>query len=101
MKVRNEETSAAETDMSVVPLLSQKLKACQKLRLEETIGKWTDAQNVAAPQINSGSAVAAAASISVSHAKSFFVRGANTAMKMNGAIAGDSANGRKKFTARQ
>ena len=30
-----------------------------------------------------------------------FVRGANTAMKMNGAIAGDSKTGREKFTARQ
>ena len=30
-----------------------------------------------------------------------FVWGANTAMKMNGAIAGDSATVRKQFTARQ
>ena len=42
-----------------------------------------------------------AASLSVSLAKILFVRGANTAMKMNGAISGDSATGRKKFTARQ
>ena len=31
----------------------------------------------------------------------FFVRGANIAIKMNGAIAGDSATGQKKFMARQ
>ena len=31
----------------------------------------------------------------------FFVQGANTAMKMNGAITGDSTTGRKIFTARQ
>ena len=43
----------------------------------------------------------AAASLSVSQAERIFVRGANTAMKMNGDIAGDSTIGRKKFTARQ
>ena len=40
-------------------------------------------------------------SLSVSQAKSFFVQGANTAMKMNGTIAGDSATGCKEFTAMQ
>ena len=35
----NEETSSAETYMSVVTLPSQKLKAWQKLRLERTISK--------------------------------------------------------------
>ena len=39
--------------------------------------------------------------MSVSQAKSFFVRGANTAMKIANAIAGNSATGQKKFTARQ
>ena len=39
--------------------------------------------------------------MSVSQAEIFFVRGANTAMKMNGAIVEDSATGQKKFTARQ
>ena len=37
----NKETSAAETDMSVVTLLSQSLKAWQKLRLEIIVGKLT------------------------------------------------------------
>ena len=60
-----------------------------------------EAQRVAAPQINAGSEVAAAASMSVSSSESFFVRVAITATKMNGAIAGDSETGRKKFTARQ
>ena len=59
------ETNAAETDMSVVTIPSKKLKAWQKLRLEGTIGKWTEEERVAAPQINSGSKVAAAASMSV------------------------------------
>ena len=54
MKGRNEDTSAAETDMIVVNLPSQKLKAWQKLRLEGTIGKWPESQRVAAPQINGG-----------------------------------------------
>ena len=87
--------------MSVVTLLSQKLKAWQKLRLEGTIGKWSEAQRVATPQINTVSVVVAAASLSVSQAESFFVRGENTSKKMNGAIEGDSETGRKKFTARQ
>ena len=39
--------------------------------------------------------------MSVSQAERFFVRGANTEIKMNGAIAGDSTTGRNKFTARQ
>ena len=43
VKGRNEETSAAETDMSVVTLPNQKLKACQKLRLEGTISNWSEA----------------------------------------------------------
>ena len=43
VKGRNEETSAAETDMSVVTLPYQKLKACQKLRLEGTISNWSEA----------------------------------------------------------
>ena len=55
---------------------------------------------MAAPQINSGSEVAAVASLPVSQAKIFFLRGANTAMTMNDTIAGDSETGQKKFTAR-
>ena len=39
--------------------------------------------------------------MSVSQAKSVFVRGANTEIKMNGAIVGDSETGRNKLTARQ
>ena len=60
MKGRNEDTSGAETDTSAVTLPSQNLKAWQKLRLEETIGKFPEAQRVAATPINSGSKVAAA-----------------------------------------
>ena len=56
---------------------------------------------MAAPHITTGSSVEAAASISVSQAKIFFVRGANNAIKTNGAITGDSATGQKKFTARK
>ena len=100
VKVRNEDKSSADTDMSVVTLPSQKLKAWQKLRLEGTIGKWTEVERVAAPQIITGSAVAAAASLSVSQAKIFYVQGANTPMKVNGTIAGYSTTGRKKFTDR-
>ena len=37
----------------------------------------------------------------MSQSESCFVQGANIAMKMNGAIAGDSETGRKKLTARQ
>ena len=44
--------------------------------------------------------VAAAASLSVSQAESFFVQGENTAMKINGTIAVDSGTGQKKFIAR-
>ena len=44
----NKETSAAEIVMSVVTLPSQNLKAWKKLRLEGTIGKWPEAQRVAA-----------------------------------------------------
>ena len=61
VKGRNEETSAAETDMSVVTLPSQKFKAWQKLLLGGTIDHWQEAQRVAVPQINTGSAVAVAA----------------------------------------
>ena len=50
-----------------------------------------------APQIKAGLVVAASVSLSVSQAKIFFVRFANTAMKMNG----DSTTGRNTFTARQ
>ena len=66
VKKRKEDKSAAETDMSVVILPSQKLKAWHKLRLEGKIGKWTEAQRVAEPQINEGSAVSAAESLSLS-----------------------------------
>ena len=92
-KVRNKEKNAEEKDMSVVTLSSQKLKAWQKLRIEGTIGNWTEAQRVAEPKINEGSAVAAAASISVSQTERFFLRIANTVMKMNCAIAGHSSTG--------
>ena len=71
------------------------------MRLEGTIRKWTEAHRVATPQINTGSAVAAVASFSVSQSKSFLVWAANTAMKINGAIVGDSTTGWKKLTARQ
>ena len=98
---RNEDTSAVEIDMTVVTLPSRKLKYWQKMRLEGTIEKWPEAQRVVTPHINTGSAVEAAASLSVSHSESCFVQGANIAMKMNGAIAGDSTTGQKKFTARQ
>ena len=73
MKEINEETSAAEIDMSMVTLPSQKLKAWKKLRLERTIGKWTEAYRVAAPQINAGSVVVETASMSVSQAEKIFV----------------------------
>ena len=61
VKGRNEDTSAAETNMTVVTLQSQKLKSWQKLRLDGKISKWPKAQRLATPQINTGSAVAAAA----------------------------------------
>ena len=57
VKRKNEDICAAETDMSVVTLPYQKLKAWQKLRLEGKIGKWPESQRVAAPQINAGSLV--------------------------------------------
>ena len=101
MKGKNEYTSAIETNMSVVTLTSQKLKYWQKIRLKGIIGKWPEAQRLATPQINSGLAVVAVESFSVSQAKRFLVRGANIAMEMNGTIAGYLATGRKKFTARQ
>ena len=87
--------------MSVVNLPSQKLTAWHKLRIEGRIRKYPEAQSVAEPQINTLSAVVEAASISVSQAKILFLQGANTSMKMNGAIAGDSATGRKKITTMQ
>ena len=43
VKGRNEDTSSAETDMTMVTLPSQKLKSWKKLRLEGTIGKWPEA----------------------------------------------------------
>ena len=101
MKGRNQETTSSETDMSVFTLPSQRFKACQKLWLEGKFGKWPETQRVEAPQINLGSVVAVAASMSVLQTESFFLRGANTAMKMNSAIAGDSKIGRKKFMVRQ
>ena len=97
MKERNEDTSAAETDMTVVTLLYQKLKSWQKLLLEGTIGNFPEAQRVAALQINAGLAVSAAASLAVSQAEIFFVLGTKTAMKMNSSIAGDSETGHKKI----
>ena len=45
--------------------------------------------------------MAAAESLSVSQAEIILMQGTNTAMKTNGAIAGDPATGQKKFTARQ
>ena len=56
---------------------------------------------MAAPQITAGSEVTAAKSLSVSQSESFLCEVKKTAMKTNGAIAGDSATGRNKFTARQ
>ena len=96
-----EETNATETDMSVVTLLYRRLESWQKLWIEGTTGKYPETQRVSAPQINKGSSVAAAASMSVSQAKIFFVRSANTAININGAIARDSETGEKKFMARQ
>ena len=71
MKGKNEYTSAIETNMSVVTLTSQKLKYWQKIRLKGIIGKWPEAQRLATPQINSGLAVVAVESFSVSQAKRF------------------------------
>ena len=67
----NEDTSAAETDITVVTLPSQNFKSRQKLRLDGTIGKWLEAQRVAEPQINSGLVVVAVTSFLASQAKSF------------------------------
>ena len=86
--------------MSVVTLPYEKLKAWKKLWLEGTTVNWTEPQRVAVPQINVGSEVAAVVSMSLSQTEIFFVRGAKMAMKMNGAIAGDSETEQKKFTAR-
>ena len=71
VKGRNEDTSAAQTDTTVVTLPYQKLKYWQKLWIEGTIGKWLEAQRVAATHINEGFAVAATALLSVSQAESF------------------------------
>ena len=101
MKGINKGTSAAETDMSLVTLPYQNLKACHKLQLEGTIGKWLEAHRVAEPHINTISVMTVLASMSVSQYKIFLVQGANTAMKMNSAIVEDSATGQKKFKARQ
>ena len=87
--------------MSVITLPSQNLMAWQKVRLEGKIDKWLESQRVSAPQINVGSSMAAVASMSVSQAEKVFVRGANTAMKINGSITGDLATWQKKFTVRQ
>ena len=95
MKGINEEKSEVKKDMNVVNLPSKSLKARKKMQLEGKIRNFPEAQRVAEPQINAEPAVA------VSQAEIFFVRGANTTMKINGAIAGDSATGRKKFTVRQ
>ena len=46
------------------------------------------------------SIVSSGIDVSVTFQK-FFLRGGNTAMKINGAIAGDSETGREKLTARQ
>ena len=74
VKGRSEETSSTETEMRVVTLPSQNFKYWQKLRFEGTIGNWTEAQRVTAPQINSGSAVEAVASMSMSVSQTnFFV----------------------------
>ena len=87
--------------MSVVTLPYQKLKAWKKLRLEVTIGKWPEAQGVAASRINFGSVVVVAASMLVSQAEIFFMQRSNIAMKITGAIEVNSATGRNKFTVRQ
>ena len=87
--------------MRLVTLPSQKLKAWQKLRLEGKIWKWLDAQRVTEPQINARSGVSAEALLSVSQAEIIFLWGANTSMKINDTIAGDSATGKRKLTARQ
>ena len=55
---------------------------------------------MAAPQINVGSVVAAAASMLISQATGFFVQEANTEIKITSAIAGNSKNWRKKSMAR-
>ena len=60
VKGRNEDTSAAEIDKILITLPYQKLKAWQKLRIEGTIGKWLEAQRMAAPHINLGLAVTVA-----------------------------------------
>ena len=74
MKGINEDISAAETDMSMVTLLYQKLKAWRKMPLEERIVKWPEAQRVVEPQINAGLVVAAAAELSVTQEKMFLCK---------------------------
>ena len=71
MKGRNEDTSPAQTDRTMVTLPYQKLTYWQKLWIEGTIGKWLEAQRVAAIQINEGLAVAATTLLSVSQAERF------------------------------
>ena len=87
--------------MIVVTLASRKMNVWQKLRLEGVIGKWPEAQQLKSPQKNAVSVVVSAASTSVLQAERFFVRGANTEMRMTGAIAGNLETRRKKFMARQ
>ena len=87
--------------MSVVTLPYKKFKAWQKMRLERKIVKWPEAQTVVTTHINVGSAVAAASSMAVSQAERIVVQVENTAMQINGAVAGDSETGRKEFMARK
>ena len=87
--------------MIVVTLASRKMNVWQKLRLEGVIGKWPEAQQLKSPQKNAVSVVVSAASTSVLQAEIFFVRGSNTEIKMNGAIAGYSETQRIKFMARK
>ena len=69
LKGINEDTSASETEIIVVKLPYQNPKDWQKLRLEGTIDKWPETQQVSEHQRNAGSAVAAATSMSVSQAE--------------------------------
>ena len=98
MNVRNVEKSAAETDISVVTLPSQKLKAWKKMRLEETILQVAESPEGGRTSYKYGiSGVSSGVNVSVTVRK-IFVRWENTEIKMNGAIAGDSETGRRKFT---
>ena len=70
VKGRNEDTRAKKRhDRGNHPI--SRVQILEKIRLEGTIGKWTEAQRVAAPQINAGSEVTAAKSLSVSQSESF------------------------------